>query len=192
MDIARQYLRQLNESIDMHNDSIKNWKEVAKALTDAGEKWIQNSGNYDIYSDKIGFGFTCGEEDGIWEFFSSVGAEVKEFSSKQKLLKFINKIGLPLEGLSDEEQSSGWEGDGYYFRYDLDGGYLKILVTSLDVTVTYYPSSYELESKEIELARNATDEEIKSAIEQIASEIGLDENRIDEITSTCPLDKLKR
>lgn len=174
----------------------KNWKEVAKTLTDAGEKWIQNSGNYDIYSDKIGFGFTCGEEEGTWEFFSSVGTEVKEFSSKLELLNFIKNLGLPLDGLEDPNiiKTTPWIGDGYYFRHAVTKGYVKVLVTSFDISIGYYPLEYRFkdEGVKLNLGLDATEDEIRTALKQVVSAAESDENKINKIVSTCPVDKLKR
>ena len=201
MNLERQYIKQLNESlqknetVDPLSDSIQNWKEAAKALTAAGEKWIfTTTGDYDIYSAELKFGFTCGKEDGVWEFFSAVGDEVKEFNSKLKLLNFIKKLGLPLDGLDDPKviKTTPWIGDGYYFRHALTKGYVKVLVTSFDISVVYYPLGYRLKSEEIRLEQNATDDEIRSALRQVVSTAESDKAKVNEIVSTFPADKLKR
>ena len=196
MEIARQYLRQLNESIQKnesvnpHSDSIDNWKQAAKFFSDNNYNWTQVDGNYELYSDEIKFGFVCGEEDGVFEFFSTVGDEVKEFNSRRKLLLFLKKLGLP--PLNDSPKpSSGWEGDEYYLRYDLNEGYIKILVMYDGISTDLYGTSSEHEP--IELPLDASNEDIKTAVKKVLTEYtNIGSDQIDFITNNCPVENLER
>ena len=196
MDITRQYLRQLNESIqkneaiDPHSDSIENWKQAAKFFSDNNYNWTQVNGNYELYSDEIEFGFVCGEEDGVFEFFSTVGDEVKEFNSRRKLLHFLKELDLPL--LNDSPKpSSGWEGDEYYLRYDLDEGYIKILLMYDGISIDLYGTSAK--SEPIDLPLDASDEDIKTAVKKVlTNHTNMKSDQVDFIANSCPVENLGR
>ena len=181
---------QKNETIDPHSDSIENWKQAAKFFSDNNYNWAQVDGNYELYSDEIEFGFVCGEEDGVFEFFSTVGDEVKEFNSKRKLLSFLKKLGLPL--LNDSpKSSSGWEGDEYYLRYDLNEGYIKVLVMYDKIDVNLYGTSSETEP--VELSLDASNEDIRAAVKKILTDYtSMESDQIDFIANSCPVENLER
>ena len=196
MDIERKYIRQLNESIqknetiDPHSDSIENWKQAAKFFSDNNYNWTQVDGNYELYSDEIEFGFVCGEEDGVFEFFSTVGDEIEEFNSRRKLLLFLKKLGLPL--LNDSpKSSSGWEGDEHYLRYDLNEGYIKVLVMYDKIDVNLYGTSSK--SEPIDLPLDASDEDIKAAVKRVlTNHTNMKSDQIDFIANSCPAENLER